>query len=383
MKIYADNAATSKISDKALKILIDTYENAFANPSSPHSQGQIAAKILKDSRDSIKRSLHAQDNCNIIFTSGGSESDNQAIETLKDYGIRNNKYHIISTAFEHHAVLNSLKRLENLGFEIELIKPGADGLIKTDDIKNAIKSNTAGISVMYANNEIGTIQPIAQIAKIAHSVNALFHTDAVQAAGHIDIDVSKEDIDLLSISAHKFHGPKGIGVLYVKKGVTPYKLIEGGEQETNFRAGTQNVPAAAAMACALEESIENLSITKSKLTNLRDYVINELLTIDDLIINGDTKNRLPSNINFSVKNINSQSFRYLCQSYGICLSSGSACTSNKKEASHVLLAIGLKDEYINSTFRVSFDESFDKYQADYLIAKIKQVIHDLREKPLF
>ncbi|MGN0916302.1 MAG: cysteine desulfurase family protein [Succinivibrio sp.] len=383
MEIYADNAATTRISKKALDTYIKVSEDAFANPSSTHSKGRIAAFYLESARDTIKRLFNAEKDSHIVFTSGGSESDNQAILTLRDYGLKTGKKHIISSEIEHPAVLNSLKRLESDGFEIELIKPDKKGIISFDDIKKALRDTTAGVSVMYANNEIGTIQPVKEIAKAAHEVNAIFHTDAVQAAGHLAIDVQKEGIDLLSISSHKFHGPKGVGALYVKGGISPFKLVEGGSQEMNFRAGTQNVPGIAAMACALEESLYNLDEKSLALSFLRDHVINELLKIDDVIVNGDLKKRLPSNISFSVRGINAESFKYLCQSQGIYISSGSACHEGSNTKSHVLKAIDLDDSYINSTFRLSFDEDFTKDQAKYLIDRIIKNIRQLRSAPLF
>lgn len=383
MEIYADNAATTKISKEALSTLCAVYTEAFANPSSTHIPGQVAAGYLSDARERIKNALHADKNSKIIFTSGGSESDNQAILTIREYGLKTGKKHIITSAFEHHAIINPLKRLEAEGFEIELVKPDKNGIVSTQSIKNALRINTAAISIMYANNEIGTLQPVREIADIAHSVNALFHTDAVQAVGHLDIDVQKDDIDLLSMSAHKFHGPKGVGALYVSPLISPYKFIEGGAQELNYRAGTQNVPGIAAMACALEESLEDISEKNRKLSALRDLVIRELLCIGDLKINGDLLLRLPSNINFSVRGIISESFKYLCQSQKIYLSSGSACHEGDHNPSHVLTAIDLEPEYLDSTFRLSFDESFTKEQAEYLIDRIRKNIRLLRSKPAF
>ncbi|MGN0901815.1 MAG: cysteine desulfurase family protein [Succinivibrio sp.] len=383
MEIYADNAATTRISKKALDTYIKVSEDAFANPSSTHSKGRSAAFYLESARENLKSLFNAEKDSHIVFTSGGSESDNQAILTLRDYGLKTGKKHIISTEIEHPAVLNSLKRLERDGFVIELIKPDKNGIINLDDLKKALKDTTAGVSVMYANNEIGTIEPVREIAKATHEVNAIFHTDAVQAAGHLAIDVQKDGIDLLSVSAHKFHGPKGVGALYVKGELSPFKLVEGGSQEMNSRAGTQNVPGIAAMACALEESLYNLENKSLALSFLRDHVIKELLKIDDVIVNGDLKKRLPSNISFSVRGINSESFKYLCQSQGIYISSGSACHEGSNTKSHVLKAIDLDDSYINSTFRLSFDESFTIKQAQYLVDCILKNISTLRAKPLF
>lgn len=379
MRVYADNAATTKISPSALKAMVDAYETCFANPSSLHHFGQEALSLLSNSRIKILNNIGAIHHDYLIFTSGGSESDNQAIEIFKREGLKNNKTHIISSKIEHHAILHSLDRLANEGFEIELLDVDENGLINPEALQKAIRADTVGVSIMFANNEIGTIEPVKELGRICREKGVLFHTDAVQAVGHLPINVKEMNIDLLSASAHKFHGPKGIGFLYVNRNVVPTSLIVGGGQEYGYRAGTENVPAIAGMEKALSDAVTNL---EEKVKNTRAKavrIINELLKIKEVKLNGDTVHRSPGNINISVKGVDGDSLRYLIEAEGIAVSAGSACNAKSKAPSHVLKAIGLDDDLAKSSIRLSIDETLTDTELDYLIKGIVKSIKALTE----
>lgn len=379
MRVYADNAATTKISPSALKAMVDAYETCFANPSSLHRFGQEALSLLSSSRIKILNDIGGIHHDYLIFTSGGSESDNQAIEIFKSEGLKHNKKHIISSKIEHHAILHSLERLSKEGFEIELLDVDENGLINPDELKKAIRADTVGVSIMFANNEIGTIEPIKELGSICREKGVLFHTDAVQAVGHLLINVKDLNIDLLSASAHKFHGPKGTGFLYVNRNVVPASFIVGGGQEYGYRAGTENVPAIVGMERALSDAVtaldEKMKATKAK----ADKIINELLKNKAVKLNGDRVHRSPGNINFSVKGVDGDSLRYLIEAKGIAVSAGSACSAKSKEPSHVLKAIGLDDALAKSSVRISIDETLTDAELDYLLKGIVECIKALTE----
>ena len=375
--IYADNAATTKMNKISIDAMTDCIENFWGNPSSLYDFGQIAKEKLNFSRKIIADCIGANSE-EIFFTSGGSESDNQAIISAAKIGAKKNKKHIISTKFEHHAVLHTLKKLEREGFEIELLDVHENGIILPEQIKNAIRDETCLVTIMFANNEIGTVQPIQEIGKICREKKIIFHTDAVQAAGHLKIDVKNQNIDMLSISAHKFHGPKGAGVLYAKKGIFLTNLIEGGAQEKNKRAGTENLPAIFAMAVALKDACENLEKNNEKIYFLREKIIDGLEKIPHSILNGDRKNRLPGNINFCFEGIEGESLLLLLDDKKICASSGSACTSGSLEPSHVLLAIGRPHEIAHGSLRLSIDENISENDANYIIKSVGEVVEYLR-----
>ena len=377
MKVYADNAATTKMSRKAIDAMLPCMETYFGNPSSLYSIGQDAAVILQNSRETMAKYLNA-DPKEIYFTSGGSEADNQAIVSAAMTGKKKGKNHIISTAFEHHAVLHTLKKLENQGFEITLLDVHENGIIDPKQVSDAIKDNTCLVTVMYANNEIGTVQPIEQIGRICREKGVIFHTDAVQAAGHIAIDVKKQNIDMLSLSAHKFHGPKGTGVLYAKSGIALVNIIEGGAQERGKRAGTENVPAIAGMAAAFSDACENIDENTKKVTALRDEVINGLSEIPHSCLNGDAKKRLPGNINFCFEGVEGESILLMLDENGISVSSGSACASGSLQPSHVLLAIGRPAEIAHGSLRITLDAVNTEQEAAYIIKTVPQVIEYLR-----
>ena len=376
--IYADNAATTKMSKNAIKAMLPYLDKIYGNPSSLHSYGQEAAEKLLEARKTIADILSCASN-EIYFTSGGSESDNQAIISAALLGEQKGKKHIISTAIEHHAVLHTLKRLEHKGFEITLLDVHSDGIVRPDELKRVIRSDTALVTVMYANNEIGAIQPIQEIGRICRENSVLFHTDAVQAVGHIDVNVLRDNIDLLSLSAHKFHGPKGIGVLYAKKGVKLTKLIEGGAQERGARAGTENLPAIIGMAAALKESVGKISENNLKLTKMRDKLTDALLAIPHTILNGDRTNRLPGNINVCFEGIEGESLLLLLNEKGICVSSGSACTSGSLDPSHVLLAIGRPHEIAHGSLRISLSDENTPEEIDTMIKEIPKAVAYLRD----
>lgn len=379
MRVYADNAATTKISPSALKAMVYAYETCFANSSSLHRFGQEALSLLSSSRIKILNDIGGIHHDYLIFTSGGSESDNQAIEIFKNEGLKNNKKHIISSKIEHHAILHSLERLSKEGFEMELLDVDENGLINPDELKKAIRADTVGVSIMFANNEIGTIEPIKELGSICREKGVIFHTDAVQAVGHLLINVKDLNIDLLSASAHKFHGPKGIGFLYVNRNVVPASLIVGGGQEYGYRAGTENVPAIVGMERALSDAVTALDEKKKATKAKADKIINELLKIKEVKLNGDRVHRSPGNINFSVKGVDGDSLRYLIEAKGIAVSAGSACNAKSKEPSHVLKAIGLDDALAKSSVRISIDETLTDAELDYLLKGIVECIKALTE----
>lgn len=377
MRVYADNAATTKMSRASIEAMNDAVENCWGNPSSLHSIGQHAAERLQKAREDIAEVLGCSPK-EIYFTSGGSEADNQAIISAARIGERKGKKHIISTAFEHHAVLHTLKKLEKEGFEIDLLDVKNNANITPEQVKNAIRDDTCLVTVMYANNEVGSILPIAEIGKICREKGVIFHTDAVQAAGHLHINVADECIDMLSLSAHKFHGPKGVGVLYARKGIPLTVLIEGGAQERGKRAGTENLPAIIGMAAALKEADENLDANAAKMTKLRDKLIDGLSKIPHSALNGTRENRLPGNVNFLFEGIEGESLLLLLDDRGICASSGSACTSGSLDPSHVLLAIGRPHEIAHGSLRLSLSEWNTEEEIDYMLEQIPQVVTYLR-----
>ena len=375
--IYADNAATTKMSRPAIEAMLSCVENFWGNPSSLYDFGQKAAENLNLAREIIAKCIGASPS-EIYFTSGGSESDNQAIISAAKVGTKRGKRHIISTAFEHHAVLHTLNKLEREGFEIELLSVPESGIISPQQVENAIREDTCLVTVMFANNEIGTVQPIEEIGKICRAKKVLFHTDAVQAAGHLPIDVRSQNIDLLSISAHKFHGAKGAGVLYAGKGIRLVNLIEGGAQEKGKRAGTENVPAIMAMATALKDACDNMIDNNTKILALREKLIDGLAKIPRSSLNGDRKNRLVGNISFCFEGIEGESLLLLLDDKGICASSGSACTSGSLEPSHVLLAIGRPHEIAHGSLRLSIDETTSEDDVNYIVQAVAEVVEYLR-----
>ena len=377
MLVYADNAATTKISKSALDAMMPIFEEYYGNPSSLHTIGQEAAEKLLEARESVAKNLGAEAR-EIYFTSGGSEADNQAINTAAVLGARKGKKHIISTAFEHHAVLHTLKKLEKQGYEITLLDVHKNGIVTAEEVKNAIREDTCLVTIMFANNEIGTVQPIAEIGAVCKEKGVLFHTDAVQAAGHLKIDVKEMNIDMLSISAHKFHGPKGVGALYCRKGILLQNLIEGGAQERGKRAGTENLPAIVGMAKALDDACKNIEKNAKYVSALRDKLIAGLSTIEHSVVNGDAKNRLPGNVNMCFEGIEGESLLLLLDMKGIEASSGSACTSGSLDPSHVLLAIGLPHEVAHGSLRLSICEENTEEEIDYIIKCVPEVVEYLR-----
>jgi cysteine desulfurase len=382
MFIYADNAATTAVSQTAVNAMLPYFDRVYGNPSSLYSVGQQAKTDLEDARNRIAEVLGCSYK-EIYFTSGGSEADNQAIISAARIGERKGKKHIISTAFEHHAVLHTLKKLEKEGFEVTLLDVHENGLVTPKQIADAIREDTCLVTVMYANNEIGTIQPIAEIGAVCKEKGVLFHTDAVQAAGHLHINVKEQNTDMLSLSGHKFHGPKGTGVLYARQGIMLTNIIEGGAQERGRRAGTENVPAIMGMAAALEEAAAHIDETSRKLSALRDRLINGLSKIPYGELNGDAKNRLPSNVNFCFEGIEGESLLLLLDDKGICASSGSACTSGALDPSHVLLAIGRPHEVAHGSLRLSLGEDATEEQVDYIIKSVTDVVDYLRSMSPF
>ena len=378
MNIYADNAATTKMSKTAFEAMLPYITDIYGNPSSLHSAGQAAADALRKARADMADALGCEPS-EIIFTSGGSEADNQAIISAAAIGEKKEKKHIISSAFEHHAVLHTLKKLEKQGFEVTLLDVGKNGIINPDDVAKAITDSTCLVTIMFANNEIGTIQPIAEIGKICRENGVIFHTDAVQAAGHIKIDVKEQNIDMLSLSAHKFHGPKGVGALYAKKGIRLINLIEGGAQERGKRAGTENVPAIVSMAAALTEAVQEIDENAKKVSILRDRLIAGLSKIPHSALNGDPSQRLPGNVSFCFEGIEGESLLLLLDAKGICASSGSACTSGSLDPSHVLLAIGRPHEVAHGSLRLTLSEGNTEEEIDYMIKEITEVVGYLRE----
>lgn len=375
--IYADHAATTKISETAKLAMLSAMEEDWYNPSSLYTPGQQASGTLMDARVRIARCLGCLPK-EIYFTSGGSEADNQAILSAAAIGKRQGKMHIISTAFEHHAVLHTLKKLEKEGFEITLLDVGEKGIVSPAQVEKAIRPDTALVTVMYANNEIGTIQPIREIGAVCRQNGVLFHTDAVQAAGHLPINVKEDQIDMLSLSAHKFNGPKGIGVLYAKTGVFLTNLIEGGGQERGKRAGTENLPAIVGMAAALEEALALQNERLVYVTQLRNQLIAGLKNIPDAILNGDEKSRLPGNVNFCFKGTEAEGLLLLLDNKGICASSGSACTSGFLDPSHVLLAIGRDPETARGSLRLTLDYENTKEEVEMIIQAVAETVKILR-----
>ena len=376
-RIYADNAATTKISQTAMKAMISAMENSYGNPSSIHQIGMAANDALQTARGQIARCLGCMPK-EIFFTSGGTESDNQAIVSAAMLGAKQNKRHIISTAFEHHAVLHTLRRLKEQGFEIQLLDVGAEGNITAAQVEEAIRPDTCLVTVMFANNEIGSVLPIAEIGEVCRAHGVLFHTDAVQAAGHIPVNVKKQNIDMLSLSAHKFHGPRGIGALYVKRGIELTSLMEGGGQERGKRPGTENLPAIMGMAAALKEECTLMEQNEAKVTAMRDRLIQGLSQIPYSILNGSREKRLPGNVNFCFEGVSGESLLLLLDSRGICASSGSACASGALDPSHVLLSLGLAPEIAQGSLRISLDISNTEEEIDYMLEVIPQVVEQLR-----
>lgn len=377
MKIYADNAATTKMSDAAIETMTRYMKDCFGNPSSLYTIGQKAKEELENARAEIARLINAEPR-EIIFTSGGSEADNQALLSAALLGKKKGKKHIISSAFEHHAILHTLNKLEKYGFEVTLLPVHENGIIVPDELEKAIREDTCLVTIMTANNEIGTIQPIEQIGETCKKHGVIFHTDAVQAVGHLHIDVKKQNIDMLSASAHKFHGPKGVGFLYAKKGIILSNLIEGGAQERSKRAGTENVPGIAAMTTALKEAVENMDKHNANMKEIRDYLIEGLSEIPHSALNGDAERRLAGNVNFSFEGIEGESILILLDQKGISASSGSACTSGALDPSHVLLSIGRIHDVAHGSLRLSIDENIEKAEADYIISSVKEVVEHLR-----
>ena len=376
-RIYADNAATTKISQTAMRAMISAMENSYGNPSSIHQIGMAANDALQTAREQIARCLGCMPK-EIFFTSGGTESDNQAIVSAAMLGAKQSKRHIISTAFEHHAVLHTLRRLKEQGFEIQLLDVGAEGNITAAQVEEAIRPDTCLVTVMFANNEIGSVLPIAEIGEACRAHGVLFHTDAVQAAGHIPVNVKKQNIDMLSLSAHKFHGPRGIGALYVKRGIELTSLMEGGGQERGKRPGTENLPAIMGMAAALKEECTLMEQNEAKVIAMRDRLIQGLSQIPYSILNGSREKRLPGNVNFCFEGVSGESLLLLLDSRGICASSGSACASGALDPSHVLLSLGLAPEIAQGSLRISLDISNTEEEIDYMLEVIPQVVEQLR-----
>lgn len=375
--IYADNAATTKMSEVAINTMVSLMNETYGNPSSLYTFGQKAKEALEKARADVAAVIGA-DKKEILFTSGGSEADNQAIISAAELGKKNGKKHIISTAFEHHAVLHTLNKLAKEGFEITLLPVHENGIVLPEEVEAAIREDTCLVTVMFANNEIGTIQPIREIGAVCRAKGVLFHTDAVQAIGHLPINVVDDNIDMLSASGHKFHGPKGVGFLYFKKGIRLTNLIEGGAQEKGKRAGTENVPGIVAMAEALKESAAKMESTTNYLINKRDRLIAGLKEIPHSAVNGDLTHRLPSNVNFCFEGIEGESLLLLLDDKGIAASSGSACTSGSLDPSHVLLAIGRVHDVAHGSLRLSIGEDITDEDVDYIIKSVKEVVEYLR-----
>ena len=379
MYVYADNAATTKMSRAAQMTMIDAMERVWGNPSSLHTTGQEAKEALEGAREAIAAMLGADSAREIYFTSGGSEADNQAIRSAAFYGAKKGKKHIISTAFEHHAVLHTLKKLEKEGFEITLLDVHENGVITAEQVKEAIRPDTALVTVMYANNEIGTVQPIREIGAVCREAGVLFHTDAVQAVCHIPVNVKEDNIDMLSLSAHKFHGPKGVGVLYAKRGTLLTNLIEGGAQERGKRAGTENIPAILSMAAAMKEELETMETAAAKIIPLRDKLIAGLSEIPHSRLNGDREKRVPGTVNFCFEGIEGESLLLMLDEEGIQASSGSACTSGSLDPSHVLLSLGLPHEVAHGSLRLSITEENTEEQIDHILNVVPKVVSYLRD----
>ena len=377
MQVYADNAATTKMSKHAIEAMLPYFDTIYGNPSSLHTVGQEAKEVLDDARERVANCLGCEAR-EILFTSGGSEADNQAIISAARYGARKGKKHIVSTAFEHHAVLHTLQKLEKEGFEITLLDVVKGHNITAQQVKEAIRPDTCLVTTMYANNEIGSVLPIAQIGAICKEAGVVFHTDAVQAAGHLHIDVKAENIDMLSLSGHKFHGPKGVGALYVRRGLPLVNLIEGGAQERGKRAGTENIPGICGLAAALEDACDHLDENAAKVTAMRDRLIEGLSQIPHSALNGDPVNRLPGNVSFCFEGIEGESLLLLLDAKGVCASSGSACTSGSLDPSHVLLAIGRVHDVAHGSLRLSLCHYNTDGEVDHILAVVPEVVQLLR-----
>ena len=377
MQVYADNAATTKMSTVAINAMVPYFDNIYGNPSSLHSVGQEAKEALEDARARVAACLGCEPR-EIYFTSGGSEADNQAIISAARLGERKGKKHIISTAFEHHAVLHTLNKLEKEGFEITLLDVSQGHNITAQQVKDALREDTCLVTTMYANTEIGSVLPIGEIGAICKEAGVLFHTDAVQAVGHIAIDVKQQNIDMLSLSGHKFHGPKGVGALYVRRGIWLQNLIEGGAQERGKRAGTENIPGIMGLAAALEDACSHLEENMAKVTGLRDRLIEGLSRIPHCALNGDRVNRLPGNVSFCFEGIEGESLLLLLDMRGVCASSGSACTSGSLDPSHVLLAIGRVHDVAHGSLRLSLSEYNTDEEVDHILTVVPEVVAYLR-----
>ena len=376
--IYADNAATTKLSAEVLADMMPYLTEIYGNPSSLYEIGTYAQKAVETAREKIAECINAHPR-EIYFTSGGSESDNWAIKGMARALKKKGKNHIITTAFEHHAVLHTCQALKREGFEITLLDVHENGIVRADELERAIKDTTALVSIMYANNEIGTVQPIEELGAVCKKHNVIFHTDAVQAVGHLPIDVQKQNIDMLSMTAHKLHGPKGCGALYIRKGIRPQIYIDGGSQERGMRAGTENVAGIVGLASALQRSLVDREERNSRMTVLRNRLIDELLTIEKSRLNGDRNHRLPNNINMCFEGIEGEALLLRLDLKGICASSGSACTSGSLDPSHVLLALGLPHEIAHGSLRLSLGEDITEEDVDYIAQSVKEVVQTLRQ----
>ena len=377
MYVYADNAATTQMSDVAVQAMLPYFTKTYGNPSSLHSVGQEAKEALENARATVAACLGCEPR-EIYFTSGGSEADNQAIISAARYGARKGKKHIISTAFEHHAVLHTLQKLEKEGYEVTLLDVRQGHNITAQQVRDAIREDTCLVTCMYANNEIGSVLPIAEIGAVCKEAGVPFHTDAVQAVGHLQIDVKAQNIDMLSLSAHKFHGPKGVGALYARRGFPLTNVIDGGAQERGKRAGTENIPGICAMAAALEDACAHLEENAAKVTALRDKLIEGLGKIPHSALNGDSVNRLPGNVSFCFEGIEGESLLLLLDMKGVCASSGSACTSGSLDPSHVLLAIGRVHDVAHGSLRLSLSEYNTIEEIDHILSVVPEVVQQLR-----
>lgn len=375
--IYADNAATTAVSEEVLNAMMPHFRTAYGNASSIYKLGRDAQRDVEEAREKVAKAIGAEPK-EIFFTSCGSESDNWAIKGIAETMAKKGKKHIITSVFEHHAVLHTCEYLAKHGFEITYVPVSDKGLVDPEDVKNAIREDTALVTIMYANNEIGTIQPIEEIAAVCHEKNVIFHTDAVQAVGHVEIDVKKQGIDMLSLSGHKIHAQKGIGALYVRKGITLPNLIHGGAQERNKRAGTENVPAIVGLGVAIEAATRNISERAAVIIPRRNRLIDGILQLPYTRLNGDREKRLPGNLNISIEGIEGESLLLMLDQYGICASSGSACTSGSLDPSHVLLSIGLKHEVAHGSLRLSIEEDVADEDVDYILEVVPKVVERLR-----
>ena len=377
MNVYADNAATTAVSKAALDAMLPCFQEVYGNPSSLHTPGQLAAEKLAAARETFAKNLNAEPR-EILFTSGGSEADNQALRSAAILGARKGKKHIVSTKFEHHAILHTLQALQKEGFEVTLLDIPENGVVTAQQVKDAIREDTCLVTIMFANNEIGTVMPIAEIGAVCREAGVLFHTDAVQAVGHLPIDVKAMNIDMLSLSAHKFHGPKGVGALFVRKNIPLTNIIHGGAQERGKRAGTENIPGICGAAAALEEICANMEANTAKLIPMRDKLIDGLTKIPHTVLNGDAKLRLPNNVNVCFEGVEGESLLLLLDAKGISASSGSACTSGSLDPSHVLLALGRPHEVAHGSLRLSLSDYNTPEEIDYILEAVPGIIEYLR-----